>query len=254
MQFTAYLYSHFIVHDGTKNQTQRLPLLPHRQFQQVKQMLLIMRLIIILVLAACLKVSAGGYAQEITLRAKDMPCESVFKEITRQSGYQFFFNKRLIRNARNVSVELNAVPVEKAIKICFTDQPFDFVIVNKTVVIRKKEKHAVVMSETAPSEIPPVTIRGKITDEQGNALPGATVSVKGANNTTVANEEGVFTIEANTGDRLEISFVGFETREVVVGSATSLRVTLKAVDAGLGEVVVVGYGTQKKVFREDFRS
>lgn len=205
-----------------------------------------MRLTIILVLAACFKVSAGGYAQDITLKAKDMPCETLFKEITRQSGYQFFFNKRLMKDAHNVSVELNAVPVEKAITICFADQPFDFAIVNKTVVIRKKERRAVVIPETTPDEIPPITIRGKVTDERGNVLPGASVRVKGTNKTTIANEGGVFTIEASTGDRLEISFVGFESREVVVGSATSLQVTLKAADAGLNEVVVVGYGTQKK--------
>lgn len=206
-----------------------------------------MRLTVILVLAACFKVSATGYAQEITIKAKDMPCESVFREITRQSGYQFFFNKRLIRNARNVSVELNAVPVEKAIEICFANQPFDFAIVNKTVVIRKKEPRAAAGPETVAAEIPLVTIRGKITDEQGNVLPGASVSVKGTNKTTVANGEGVFTIEANTGDHLEISFVGFESREVVIGSVTSIQVTLRAVDTGLSDVVVVGYGTQKKV-------
>lgn len=246
MQFTAYLYRHSFIRGGAKNQTQRLPFLHQQQFQQVKKMLLIMRLTIILILAGCLKVSAGGYAQQITLKAKDMPCESVFKEITRQSGYQFFFNKRLIRNARKVSVELNAVPVEKAIEICLADQPFDFAIINTTVVIRKKEHPVAVSSEVAPIEIPPVTIRGRVTDEHGNTLPGTTVRVKGSNNTTVANEEGVFTIEANTGDRLEFSFVGFETREIAVTNAADLQVILKAVNAGLSEVVVVGYGTRKK--------
>ncbi len=247
MQFTAYLCCYSCTHNSTKTKTHHLPVLSSRQFQQVKKMLLIMRLTVILVLVACLKVSAGGYAQQITLKAKDMPCESVFREITRQSGYQFFFNKRLIRNARNVSVELNAVPVEKAIEICFAGQPFDFAIINKTVVIRKKAVQAVItVSEPASAEVPPVTIRGKITDEQGNALPGASVKIKGKNQITIANDEGVFSIEADTNDRLEISFVGFETQEIVVTDESSLQIILIAADRGLNELVVMGYSTQKK--------
>lgn len=247
MQFTAYPCCYSFTHNSTKTKTHHLPDLPSRQFQQVKKTLLIMRLTVFLVLAACLKVSAGSYAQQITLKAKDMPCESVFREITRQSGYQFFFNKRLIRNAHNVSVELNAVPVEKAIEICFAGQPFDFAIVNKTVVIRKKSVQAVItVSESASAEVPPVTIRGKIADEQGNALPGASVKIKGKNKITIANDEGVFSIEADTGDRLEVSFVGFETREIVVTNESSLEIILIAADRGLNELVVMGYSTQKK--------
>lgn len=246
MQFTAHPYCHFFMWGSTTTKSEHLPYLPARQLQQVKKMLLIMRLTVILVLAACLEASAGGYAQQITLKAKDMPCESVFREITRQSGYQFFFNKRLIRNAHNVSVELNAVPVERAIEICFAGQPFDYAIINKTVVIRKKEEPPVTIPEVPAVEIPPVTVRGKVTDDQGNILPGATVSVKGTNKTTVTGDDGVFTIAANTGDRLEFSFVGFETREILVTEETNLQIVLKAANAGLNEVVVVGYGTQKK--------
>ena len=208
-------------------------------------MLLIMRLIAIMVLVACLKVSAGGYAQQITINARNMPCETLFREITRQSGYQFFFNKRLIKNARNVSVELKAVPIERALEICFDDQPFDYAIVNKTVVIRKKEIKEQA-AEVPAAEIPPVTIRGKITDEQGNVLPGTSIRIKGGNKTAVANEDGVFSIETNTGDKLEFSFVGFESQEIVVGKETSVQIKLKASASGLNEVVVLGYSTQKR--------
>ncbi|MFT3946774.1 MAG: TonB-dependent receptor [Agriterribacter sp.] len=205
-----------------------------------------MRLTVIL-LAACLKVSAGGYAQQITLKATNMPCEAVFKEISKQSGYQFFFNKRLIRNARAVSVELNKVSIDQALSICFRDQPFDYAIVNKTVVIRKKEEkvippHPVV---TPAEEIPPVTVRGKIMDENGT-LPGATVRVKASGKTTLADASGLFAIEANTGDILEFSFVGYETREIKVGQNVNIEIVLKPANAGLNEVVVVGYATQKR--------
>lgn len=248
MQITAHLHCHGFTCDSTKTKTKSLPALSLRQLQQVKKVLLIMRLTAIILLAACLKVSAGGYAQQITLKVKNMPCETLFREITRQSGYQFFFNKRLIKNAQAVSVDLNGVDVEKALEICFNNQPFDYTVINKTVVIRKKEKKEMYpLAVPVPAEIPPVTIRGKITDDNGNVLPGTSVKIKGSNKTAVANEDGVFSIEANTGDRLEVSFVGFETKEIVVGQETSIQVVLKAANNGLNEVVVVGYGTQKKV-------
>lgn len=247
MQIAAHLGWLPYAQTGPETKTKHLPTPTSRQFQQVKKMLLIMRLIVFFVLIACLKVSAEGYAQQITLTVKDSPCEKIFREITRQSGYQFFFNKKLIKDARPISVELKGVSVEKALAACFENQPFDYAIVNKTVVIRKKEVRPVLLPEVQPVEIPPVTIRGKIIDEQGNALPGASVRIKGTNKTAVANDDGVFSIEANTGERLEISFVGFETQEVAVGNTATVQVTLKAVNAGLNAVVVVGYGTQKKV-------
>lgn len=249
MQFTAHLDCQFIVPHSTTTKNQHLPFLPARQFQQVKKMLLFMRLTVILVLAACLKVSAAGYAQEITLKAKDMTCESVFREITRQSGYQFFFNKRLIRNARNVSVELNAVPVEKAIAICFADQPFDFAIVNKTVVIRKKEQRAAVLPDAIPIPPPPVDISlsGRVTNEKKEPMEGVSVTVKGTQAGTTTNADGRFQLSVpSTNVQLVFSFVGYATQTVRAGSQTVFYIVMQEAVADLSDVVVVGYGSQNK--------
>ncbi|OJY85686.1 MAG: hypothetical protein BGP14_00025 [Sphingobacteriales bacterium 44-15] len=209
---------------------------------------MIMRLTVILVLVACLKVSAGGYAQQITLRAKDMPCESVFREITRQSGYQFFFNKKLIRNARNVSVELNAVPVEKAIQICFADQPFDFAIINKTVVIRKKEQHATVMPDAtlATSFSADISLSGRVTNTKKEPLEGVSVTVKGTQMGTTTNADGRFQLSVPSANNMELvfSFVGYTAQTVKAGNGTVFDIILEEAVADLSDVVVVGYGTQ----------
>jgi TonB-linked SusC/RagA family outer membrane protein len=251
MQFTAHLDCHFIVPHSTTTKIQHLPFLPSRQFQQVKKMLLIMRLTVILVLAACLKVSAAGYAQEITLRAKDMTCESVFREITRQSGYQFFFNKRLIRNARNVSVELNAVPVEKAIEICLADQPFDFAIVNKTVVIRKKEQHPAEIPNAPPVPSPPadISLSGRVTNAKKEPLEGVSVTVKGTQTGTTTDADGWFRLSVPSAGNVELvfSFVGYASQTVKASSQTVFNIIMEEAVSDLADVVVVGYGTQKKV-------
>ncbi|WP_372757133.1 SusC/RagA family TonB-linked outer membrane protein [Mariniflexile sp.] len=91
-----------------------------------------------------------------------------------------------------------------------------------------------------------IAINGVVNDETGMPIPGVNVIKKGTKSGTVTDFDGVFTINAEVGSRLSFSFVGYETQEVVVNSSSSLAVILKQDLAQLDEVVVVGYGTQKK--------
>ncbi|UAB83729.1 TonB-dependent receptor [Zunongwangia sp. SCSIO 43204] len=90
------------------------------------------------------------------------------------------------------------------------------------------------------------TISGVVTDDQGVPLPGATVMVKGSSNGVTTNFDGQYSIEAQEGDILQVSFVGFKTYEVEIGNQANFDVQLETDSASLDEVLVVGYGTQKK--------
>lgn len=89
-------------------------------------------------------------------------------------------------------------------------------------------------------------IKGKISDEKGAPLIGATVQVKGTNKTTQTDQQGVFSLSAPSSSRLVFSFTGYEPKEIIVGNQDNVTVTLQQSNAAMGEVVVVGYGTQKK--------
>ena len=93
---------------------------------------------------------------------------------------------------------------------------------------------------------PQQTIQGSVTDEEGTPLMGVTIKIKGTDQGTVTDGEGNFTLSVPDNAVLEVSYIGYQTQEVTVGSQTSLSITLKASASGLNEVVVVGYGTQKK--------
>lgn len=89
-------------------------------------------------------------------------------------------------------------------------------------------------------------ITGKVTDENAAPLAGATVKVSGSNTAVATNADGTFSISASKGQTLEITYVGKMDEQVVIGDNHSLNITLKDADAGLNDVVVVGYGTQAK--------
>ncbi|QIL74686.1 SusC/RagA family TonB-linked outer membrane protein [Hymenobacter sp. HDW8] len=102
--------------------------------------------------------------------------------------------------------------------------------------------------EKAP-RTPDLTITGTITDEKGQGLPGATVVVKGTTIGTGTDTQGKFTLtvpEANAGGTLVVSFVGYTSQEIPISGRTSISVQLRPDAQALSEVVVVGYGTQKR--------
>lgn len=90
------------------------------------------------------------------------------------------------------------------------------------------------------------TITGTVTDEAGKAIYGATVSVIGTTRAVSTDQEGAFSISASAGDVLEFTVVGYKSHSVTVGTSDFISVSLTPGDASLDEVVVVGYGTQKK--------
>jgi len=92
-----------------------------------------------------------------------------------------------------------------------------------------------------------VTVTGKITSSgDGLPIPGATIRVKGGASATQTNNDGVYTIKANQGDVLQFAYIGMTTQERTVGSNTTINIALVEDSEGLNEVVVVGFGTQKK--------
>jgi len=201
--------------------------------------LLVMKMTAFLLLAACLQVSAGGYSQKITLSVREAPLEKVFKEIERQSGYSFWYPSRHLANAEKVTLQMRDVPLEDVLKKCFEHQPFDYVIVERTVVIRPREA-----VEEAP--IPMATIKGKVTTAAGKALSGVSVTVKATHKGTTTNESGEFTITVRKGDVLIFSYVGYESREVKVAEQETIEVSLAESTTALNEIAVVGYGRQTR--------
>src|SRR5690606_3679475 len=151
------------------------------QSSHLTKHLLVMKLTVILVLAACLQVNANGYAQKVTLQVKNVPLENIFMSIKSQTGYGFFFDQELMKQSSPVTVNIKDVSLESALSICFQNQPLTYSIVGQTIVV--KERTRSLLSNMAPdavaSEALLQQVTGRVTDENGRPLEGVSVLLKG---------------------------------------------------------------------------
>ena len=225
--------------------TNPLPLL---RLWQVKKTLMVMKLTVVLFLAACLQANATGFAQTFTLSLKEVPIEKAFKAIQKESGYHFFYNERLLKSCKKVTLQVSNASLQTVLDICFKDQPVAYEIDGKQIVVKVKEPEAEQETVVVPSAPPPVEVSGKIVDAEGRPLAGASVKLKGTDKGATADANGNFTLEVpDTGGTLVISFIGHQSVEVPVLKGGVLKtITLQSDESKMEDVVVVGYGSQKK--------
>lgn len=202
----------------------------------------IMKLTVMLLLAAFMHVSAGTFAQTVTLSLKKAPLTRVFREMQQQTGYSFLYSKEDLQKTDNVNLDLKNVQLSAALKQCFEDQPLTFTIVDKVVIIKRaREASAAPLSVEKVAAIP---VTGTITDSSGTALPGASVVIKGTTRSAISDVDGRFNIDAKPGDVLVIRYVGFNTKEVTVGKNTSIQIKLEQLSSRLAGISVVSTGYQ----------
>ena len=203
------------------------------------QMVRIMKLTCVLLTVAFLHVSAGSYSQQVTLSLKDAPIEKVFREIEKQTGYGFLYNKKMFADFPNVTIDVKNANIKDVLDRCFHASTVEYVMKGQTIVIREKLQPE---KGTGSPATPPGEIHGRITDSLGNPLEGVNITIKGTKKGTVSGINGEFTLKAVENDAiLIISNVGFESQEIRLGARQDIRVLLRASNSSLDETVVKGY-------------
>lgn len=218
--------------------------LPYAQIWRV------MRLTTLLLLIFMLNVNANGFSQKVNLDLKEVTIKRVLNEIHKQTGYSFFYKSGMFKNKRWVSIKANNRELREVLAELFdANKGIEVSILNNSVVLTEKPKTATENSPTADSvEVAFINITGTVLDAGGNPMPGASVNIKGSSTGVSTDENGRFSIEIPGQTAvLVISFVGYESKEVTVNAnSTSVRVQLAVKEEAGEEIVVVGYGTQRK--------
>ncbi|WP_164714068.1 TonB-dependent receptor [Chitinophaga rhizosphaerae] len=197
-----------------------------------------MRWTAFLILAACLNVSATTYAQRVTVKLQNASLEEVFSAVKRQTGYLFFYDRELLRSAEKVTIQASNQPLESFLLAVFKDQPLDYSVKDKTIFIKPKPVTPAAPSANAARQ----EVTGTVTGTDGTPLPGVTIRIKGTQAGATTDVDGKFKLNAEPGDVLVISYIGFEQQEVTVG-AGALSIRLKPNISALDEAVVIGYGS-----------
>ncbi len=211
-----------------------------------KQKLLVMKLIAMLVTVLCLQVQGRAGAQTVTLSGKDLSFPEIFSRLEKQTGYVVFYNQALLGKTTPVTVDARNMPLETFLNTVMAGQPIDYEISSKTITIKERAQTAnAPATPTHPVADPP--IKGAVTDEAGNPLPGATVSVAGTSRGVQTNEKGEFSITAGQQDVIYISYVGFDRQALPVKNIKlPLVIRLQPSNKSINEVVVIGYGSVTK--------
>lgn len=207
----------------------------HRRRDNHRQTLLSMKFPLLLMSICCLQANAPAYSQTISLDLTNASLEQVFKEIKKQTGHRFVYARTEIRSSKPVTLSVTNQSLDYVLQAIFNNQPLSYVIEDSHVVIRKKME--------APLTLPPVSITGKVVNENGESLQGVTISVKGKNTATATNEKGEFTLSnLKTTDILIITSVGYQSQEIIIGKNEFLLVKLSIVINNLDETIVIAYG------------
>ncbi|WP_205509595.1 SusC/RagA family TonB-linked outer membrane protein [Longitalea arenae] len=209
-----------------------------------------MKLTLILLTAAFCTAAANGLSQTVTLSANNATVQEIMAAVRKQTGYVFFYQKNTLNGAKKVTVTARQLPVSEFLSLAFKEQPFNWSIENQTIILESKPITPPRPAMQLHLENPLAPIKIQVLDENGKQLSGASVSVDKTSKMGLTNKEGIATLDVSAGDVVIISYVGFENRQVRITEETIkgqlLTVTLQLKQSTLDDIVVIGYGTQRK--------
>ena len=195
-------------------------------------------------------VSAFAQAYQVTMKKSNAPLSSVIAELEKDSGYTFFYNDDQINLNKKISIDVTDASLETVLNQLFRNTDYSYRIVNNQIVISKTSGSSRnTMGGNTSLQQKSVTVKGIVKDTHGEPVIGASVVEAGTTNGTVTDFDGNFVLTLSGRDKhMLISYIGYATKKITLKEGqTSLNVILEEDSELLDEVVVVGYGTQKKV-------
>lgn len=198
-----------------------------------------MKLTTILIICFTLQVSAKGFGQKrLNLQFQKTEIARILTTIEKSTSYRFLYDNSL----KGVKLKVNLNVKDADIK-----QVLDQMLAGTGLSYQFMENDLIIIRDgSAGGEVVQAVVTGKVMGDSGVALQGVTVQVKGTTRGTTTNEQGSYSINASDNEVLVFSYVGYDGQEVPVAGKTQINVTLALTKQELTQVVVIGYGTQRK--------
>lgn len=212
----------------------------------IKQLFRTMKVTIFLLCFCTLSIVANTVNSQnvrVTITKVNAPLDEILNEIESQTDYLFMYSDALDVKKR-ISIKVKEKPVSEVLSTLFNGQ-IKFELEGMHIILSAPKAGNVTLPQQNKKAI---TVTGQVVDSAGETIIGATVLEKGTSNNGVATDiDGKFSIEVDKGSILQVSFIGYITQEVKVNGTSPLKIQLQEDTHTLDEVVVVGYGSQKKV-------
>lgn len=205
--------------------------------------LLMMRLTTFLLFTVIMQVSAGSFAQQITLSERNVPLMKIFDKISNQTGYDFIITTDMLKLAQPVNITAANEPISTVLEKIFNKQPLDYSILDHIVVVRIKEPGII---DRIGEFFSAYNLRGVVLDEKEQPLAGASVNILGQVIGYRTAMDGRFQLEGIKGREILItSFIGYKSDTLQLTGQTSITIRLKPISTVLEEVAIVNTGYQK---------
>ena len=202
-----------------------------------------MRLVVILLISGIIQVSAASYGQRLTLEQKGIRVKDVFKAIKRQTGYDVLWQNGQLRTERRLDANFNQASLDQVMATCLLGQNLTFIFDEQSIIVREKKDLKNVTTVNIRQDS--VLYTGRVTDENGKPMAGATVRVKYSTRGFLTNNNGEFRLYVPKGEsKLLVSYVGYGIKEIPVKSneSSKLEIQLLPATGTLSEVSVVSNG------------
>lgn len=189
--------------------------------------------------------------REVTINVESAKIKQVLREIEKQTNARFVYSGSSIRSDKMISLKASNTRLEVVLNEMLKPLKINYEVFDTRILLKKSAADfgAIIKIDIPIEEVgpPKQTVRGTVTDEQNQPLPGVNVLVKSAQDGTVTDAEGRYELEVPDGTAvLLFSYIGFETQEITVGNQAVINITLKAATQVLDELVVIGYGERSR--------
>ncbi|MFC4219137.1 TonB-dependent receptor [Flagellimonas marina] len=216
-----------------------------------------MKLSFLLLVCALLNVQANSFSQntKIDLEVENETIQNVLEEIESKSNFTFFYRSGEINEGRTVSLKVRNKPISEILDLIFKGQYVSYSMVKNQIVLKRGGppiKKIPVQEKISndlllDAKIVQQTVTGTIVDNQGIPIPGANVVEKNTTNGTAADFDGNYSLQISGPESILVfTSIGYASQEIPVGVSTTIDVVMQEDSQALDEVVVVGYGTQKR--------
>ncbi|MDD7888148.1 TonB-dependent receptor [Flavivirga sp. 57AJ16] len=192
-----------------------------------------------------------GHSQKIKISIdfQNVSLEKVLDEVESLTEFKFLYKDKQVNYQREVSIKANNEALSSVLKRLFADSNVIFKVKGEQIILKQGKLDRLPKDDSAVIEKAKqqkLNITGSVKDVNGSPLPGASVLIKGSVRGTVTDFDGNYALTVEVNDVLVISYLGFITKEVVVNDSNIIDVVLNESNQALEEVVIVGYGTQKR--------